>query len=162
MSTQTNKTEYMSANGVPVAVATTQADHAKSMVFPIGEENVAFVQYFVGNSYLAPVETKALGIYNVTFEPKCRNHWHIHQATKGGGQILIGVAGRGFYQTWGEEPKEILPGTVITIPAGVKHWHGADADHWFSHLAIEVPGEDTSTEWLEPVSDEQYFGVVTK
>lgn len=162
MSTDTKKATYTSANGVPVTVATTKEDHAKSMPFPVGEENVAFAQYFVGHSYLAPVETEALGIYNVTFEPKCRNDWHIHHASKGGGQILIGVGGRGFYQAWGEEPQEILPGTVITIPAGVKHWHGADANHWFSHLAIEVPGEDAHVEWLEPVSDEQYLPVANK
>jgi len=162
MAMNTNKKEYTNINGLPITVATTKGEHAKSMIFPIGEENVAFAQYFVGTSYLAPIETKSLGIYNVTFEPKCRNDWHIHHGDKGGGQILIGVGGRGFYQAWGEEPQEILPGTVITIPAGVKHWHGADGEHWFSHLAIEVPGEATSTEWLEPVSDEQYLAVVKK
>ena len=92
-------------------------------------------------------------IANVTFEPGCRNNWHIHHADQGGGQILIGVAGRGFYQEWSKEPVEILPGDVINIPTGVKHWHGAAPDSWFSHLAVEVPGVNTSNEWLEPVKD---------
>ena len=95
-------------------------------------------------------------MFNVTFEPGCRNNWHIHHASSGGGQMLIGVGGRGWYQEWGKEAVPILPGTVINIPAGVKHWHGAAADSWFSHLAIEVKGEETSNEWLEPVSDEDY------
>ena len=97
-----------------------------------------------------------VGIYNVTFEPGCRNNWHIHHAKNGGGQILVCVAGHGYYQEWGKEPVELRPGDAINIPAGVKHWHGAAPDSWFSHLAIEVPGENNSTEWLEPVGDEEY------
>ena len=97
-----------------------------------------------------------MGIFNVTFEPGCRNNWHIHHAEKGGGQILVCVAGRGFYQEWGKEPICMTAGDVVNIPAGVKHWHGAAQDSWFSHLAVEVPGENTHTEWCEAVSDEDY------
>ena len=128
----------------------------KTILFPIGEPNDGFAQYFTGQSYLAPVSTNQVGIFNVTFEPKCRNNWHIHHADKGGGQILICVGGRGYYQEWGKDAIEMLPGDCINIPAGVKHWHGAAPDSWFSHLAIEVPGENGSNEWLEAVSDEEY------
>lgn len=130
--------------------------HAAEMVFPVGAPNDAFAQYFSGQSYLAPVSKEQVGIFNVTFEPACRNNWHIHHAKSGGGQILICVAGRGYYQEWGKEAIEMKPGDVINIPAGVKHWHGAAPDSWFSHLAVEVPGEEGSNEWLEPVSDEEY------
>ena len=95
-------------------------------------------------------------MYNVTFEPGCRNNWHIHHADQGGGQILVCVAGRGWYQEWGQEARELYPGDVVNIPMGVKHWHGAAADSWFSHLALEVPGENGSNEWLEAVSDAEY------
>lgn len=127
--------------------------HAHSMIFPIGQPNDAFAQYFSGESFLAPLSTQQVGIFNVTFEPGCRNNWHIHHAENGGGQILIAVSGRGFYQEWGKEPQELLPGDVVNIPTGVKHWHGAAPDSWFSHLAIEVPGEKIRNEWLEPVLD---------
>lgn len=130
--------------------------HAESMVFPIGQENVAFEKYFIGKSYLAPLSTEQVGIYNVTFEPKCRNNWHIHTADKGGGQILVCVAGKGIYQEWGKEARILLPGDVVNIAAGVKHWHGAASDEWFSHLAIEVPAENGKTIWLEKVGDEEY------
>ena len=133
-----------------------KAAFQREMIFPIGEPNTAYAQYFIGNSYLAPVSSEQVPIANVTFEPRCRNNWHIHKATKGGGQMLIGVAGRGWYQEEGKPAIEILPGTVIHIPANVKHWHGAAADSWFAHLAFEVPGEKTSNEWLEPVTDEEY------
>lgn len=133
-----------------------KAAFQREMIFPIGEPNTAYAKYFIGNSYLAPVSREQVAISNVTFEPRCRNNWHIHRATKGGGQMLIGVAGRGWYQEEGKAPVEILPGTVIHIPANVKHWHGAAADSWFAHLAFEVPGEKTSNEWLEPVTDEEY------
>ena len=133
-----------------------KAAFQREMIFPIGEPNTAYARYFIGNSYLAPVSREQVAISNVTFEPRCRNNWHIHRATKGGGQMLIGVAGRGWYQEEGKAPVEILPGTVIHIPANVKHWHGAAADSWFAHLAFEVPGEKTSNEWLEPVTDEEY------
>lgn len=129
---------------------------ARSMNFPIGEPNTAYAKYFVGNSYLAPVSTEQIPFSNVTFEPGCRNNWHIHKAKKGGGQMLVGVAGRGWYQEEGKEPVEILPGTVINIPSNVKHWHGAAKDSWFAHLAFSVPGEDSENVWLEPVSDKEY------
>lgn len=136
--------------------ASPKDQYAKTIIFPIGEENKAYEKYFIGKSYLAPISTKQVKIYNVTFEPKCRNNWHIHKAKSGGGQMLIGVGGRGYYQEWGKEPVEIQEGTVINIPANIKHWHGAAPDSWFSHLAIEIDGEETSNEWLEPVSDETY------
>ena len=135
------------------AAETGREAHQREMIFPIGTPNDAYAQYFSGQSYLAPISSSQVSIANVTFEPGCRNNWHIHHADQGGGQILIGVAGRGFYQEWGKEPVEILPGDVINIPTGVKHWHGAAPDSWFSHLAVEVPGVNTSNEWLEPVKD---------
>ena len=135
-----------------------KAAHSANMPFPIGEPNDAYAQYFVGQSFLAPVSTDQVGVFNVTFEPGCRNNWHIHHADEGGGQVLVCVAGRGFYQAWGEKPIEMLPGDCVNIPAGVKHWHGAAPDSWFSHLAIEVPGVNGSNEWLEPVDDVQYSG----
>ena len=128
----------------------------QEMIFPIGEPNTEYARYFKGNSYLAKISDEQVAIVNVTFEPGCRNNWHIHQATRGGGQMLIGVAGRGWYQEWGKPAQEILPGTVIHIPAGVKHWHGAADDSWFADLAFEIEGENASNEWLEPVSDEEY------
>lgn len=130
--------------------------HQNSMVFPIGAPNDGFAQYFSGQSYLAPVSTEQVKIFNVTFEPGCRNNWHIHHAKSGGGQILVCVAGRGYYQEEGKEAIEMKPGDCINIPAEVKHWHGAAPDSWFSHLAIEVPGEENSNEWCETVSDEEY------
>lgn len=137
--------------------ATTEKERfQQEMIFPIGEPNTAFAKYFIGNSYLARISTEQVPFSNVTFEPRCRNNWHIHHASKGGGQLLVGVAGRGWYQEEGKPAQEILPGTVIHIPANVKHWHGAAADSWFAHLAFEVPGEKASTEWLEPVTDEEY------
>ena len=130
--------------------------YAQTVMFPIGEPNNAYAKYFIGQSYLAPVSTSQVKIYNVTFEPKCRNNWHIHRAKSGGGQMLIAVGGRGYYQEWGKEPIEMKPGDVINIPANVKHWHGAAPDSWFSHLAVEIDGVETSNEWLEPVTDEEY------
>ena len=128
-------------------------------VFGTGELNSAYAPYFVGNSYLNPVasaEQAGVALINVSFEPGCRNNWHIHHATKGGGQVLICTAGEGWYQEWGKEPVELRPGVVICIPPETKHWHGAKRDSWFSHLTYEIPGEGTSNEWLEPVSDEDY------
>ncbi len=133
-----------------------KAVHAAEMVFPIGKPNDGFAQYFIGQSYLAPLSTSQVGIFNVTFEPGCRNNWHIHHADKGGGQILVCVAGRGYYQEEGKEAQELRPGDVVNIPVGVKHWHGAAKDSWFSHLAVEVPGENSSNEWLEAVDDGTY------
>ena len=127
------------------------------LLFPIGSPNDAYAQYFVGQSYLAPLSTDQIPVFNVTFEPGCRNNWHIHHASQGGGQMLICVGGRGFYQEEGKEAIELTPGMVINIPANVKHWHGAASDSWFSHLALEVPGADYGTEWCEPVADEEYM-----
>ena len=143
-------------NDEPAVEDDGMAAHAASMVFPIGAPNDGYAQYFSGRSFLAPVSTDQVGIFNVTFEPGCRNNWHIHHADKGGGQILVCVAGRGYYQEWGKDAIEMKPGDCVNIPEGVKHWHGAAPDSWFSHLAIEVPGENGSSEWLEPVSDEDY------
>lgn len=126
---------------------------AASLLFPVGERNAAYEQYFSGRSYLACISKEQVGIYNVTFEPGCKNNWHIHHADRGGGQILICVGGRGFYQEWGKSPLALQPGDCVNIPCGVKHWHGAADDSWFSHLAVEVPGENPSTEWLEAVRD---------
>ena len=136
---------------------TTEKDkYQNTIFFPIGAPNDGFAKYFVGQSYLAPVSTEQIPIFNVTFEPGCRNNWHIHRAKNGGGQMLICVGGRGYYQEWGKEAVEMIPGTVINIPADVKHWHGAAPDSWFSHLAVEIPGEAASSEWCEPVSDKDY------
>jgi quercetin dioxygenase-like cupin family protein len=126
-----------------------------TIFFPVGEPN-PYGQFFDGQSYLAPVSTEQVPVFNVTFEPGCRNHYHIHHAKSGGGQMLICVGGRGYYQEEGKEPVEMTPGKVVNIPANVKHWHGAAPDSWFAHLAIEVDGEETSTEWLEPVPEEEY------
>lgn len=128
-------------------------------MFGMGEPNTAFAQYFIGNSYLKPLTNPAesnLFIANVTFEPGCRNNWHIHKAEKGGGQILICVEGEGWYQEYGKKARSLKEGDVVSIPPNVKHWHGAKADSWFSHIAIEVPGENTSNEWCEQVDDEEY------
>lgn len=131
-------------------------EYQKTIFFPIGNPNDAYAKYFIGRSYLAPVADAPFPIFNVTFEPGCRNNWHIHHADKGGGQMLICVGGKGWYQEWGKKPVLMTPGTVIEIPANAKHWHGAAADSWFSHLAFEIPGENTSNEWLEPITDEEY------
>ena len=126
--------------------------------FGLGEPNTAYSMYFIGNSYLKPLTNpkETVFIANVTFEPSCRNNWHIHHAKSGGGQILICVDGEGWYQEEGKPAQSLKPGDIITIPANVKHWHGAKANNWFSHLAVEVPGEDTKNEWCEPVGDEEY------
>ena len=133
-------------------------DFEKQNVFGTGQANTAYAKYFIGDSFLNPLTDPKCGLFlaNVTFEPGCRNNWHIHHAKSGGGQILVCVAGRGYYQVEGKEAVEMKPGDCINIPAEVKHWHGAAPDEWFSHLAIEVPGENSSNEWLEPVSDEEY------
>ncbi len=128
-------------------------------LFGQGEPNTAYAKYFVGESFLNPLvdpKISSLFLANVTFEPGCRNNWHIHHSAKNGGQVLVCIAGSGWYQEEGKEAVDLQPGTVIVIPSNVKHWHGAKAESWFSHIAIEVPGDDTSTEWCEPVSDEDY------
>lgn len=131
----------------------------KANKFGTGNPNDAFAKYFVGNSFLNPLtnpKDTAVFLANVTFEPGCRNNWHIHHAKTGGGQLLICTAGEGWYQEEGKDAVELKEGTVITIPPEVKHWHGAKKDSWFSHIAVEVPGEATSNEWCEEVSDEEY------
>lgn len=135
-----------------------KAEFEVQNVFGIGAPNDAYAQYFVGQSFLNPLTEPNCGMFlaNVTFEPGCRNNWHIHHAAKGGGQILICTAGEGWYQEEGKKAVSLVPGVVITVPPEVKHWHGAKKDSWFSHIAIEVPGEQTSNEWCDPVSDEQY------
>ena len=130
--------------------------------FGLGKSNDAYAQYFSGKSYLnllTDTEKVKLSAYNVTFEPGCRNNWHIHHAKSGGGQILICVDGEGWFQEEGKPARSLKPGDVISIPANVKHWHGAKKDSWFSHIAIEVPGEETSNEWCEPVSDDDYLAL---
>lgn len=131
-------------------------------IFPIGEPNDAYAQFFIGQSYLNMLTTTGLPIANVTFEPGCRNNWHIHHADKGGGQILLCTSGHGWYQEWGQPAKALEPGSVVNIPVGVKHWHGAAKDSWFAHIAIEVPGENNRNEWLEPINDEEYLRVAEK
>ena len=125
----------------------------EKMVFPKGEPNTAYAQYFIGNSYLAPLLKEGIPMSNVTFEPRCRNNWHIHHR---GGQILICVAGEGWYQEWGKPAQKLHPGDVVNIPAEVKHWHGATADSWFQHIAMSVPADGATSEWLEPVTDGEY------
>ena len=125
-------------------------------VFDAGEPNDAYAQYFTGQSYLGIISTDQVFVGNVTFEPGCRNNWHIHHADEGGGQILLCTAGIGYYQEWGKPVQILQAGDVVNIPAGVKHWHGATPDSWFAHLAIEVPGVNPTNEWLEPVTDEEY------
>lgn len=132
-------------------------------LFGTGAFNNAFAQYFTGKSFLNPLtkpDASAVFLANVTFEPGCRNNWHIHRAKSGGGQILICTAGEGWYQEDGKKAVGLTPGTVITIPANVKHWHGAKADSCFSHIAVEVPGEETANEWLESVDDAQYQNLI--
>ena len=137
----------------------TREEFEKVDTYGIGAPNDGFAQYFIGESFLKPLTNFTAGefpLFNVTFSPGCRNNWHIHHADKGGGQTLICHAGEGWYQEEGKEAVELLPGTVIVIPANTRHWHGAKKDSWFSHISIEVPGENTSNEWCEPVTDEEY------
>ncbi len=124
----------------------------------MGKPNVEYAKYFVGKLYLNPLTDPKQTVFmaNVTFEPKCRNNWHIHKAEQGGGQIILCSDGQGWYQEWGQPARKLSAGDVVHIPAGVKHWHGATKDSWFSHIAVECPGVNTSTEWLEPVTEEQY------
>ena len=158
---------YLSEQGL------SQTDHAADASagdWPKGNPNDAYAQYFSGNSYLATLQPKNLSegeqtaqrFFNVTFEPGCRNNWHIHHAQSGGGQILICVAGRGFYQEAGKPAQALHPGDVVNIPVGVKHWHGAAPDSWFSHLAVEVPGTETANEWLEAVNGAEYAKATTE
>ena len=142
---------------------TNREEFEKQNVFGTGTANTAYAQYFIGDSFLNPLtdpNKTAVFLANVTFEPGCRNNWHIHHAKTGGGQILICVSGRGYYQEWGKKAQELFPGDVINIPAGVKHWHGAAPHSWFSHLAIEVSGEETANEWLAPVDETDYTNAI--
>lgn len=136
----------------------TREEFEKENIFGLGNPNEGFAQYFTGNSYLNPLThpQKTVFLANVTFEPGCRNNWHIHHAASGGGQLLICTAGEGWYQEENKEPVSLTAGMVVTIPPEVKHWHGAKKDSWFSHIAVEVPGENISNEWCEPVTDEEY------
>lgn len=132
----------------------------KANMFQLGQPNVDYAQYFIGQSFLNPLAKtadQALSLSNVTFEPGCRNNWHIHHSKSGGGQILICTAGEGWYQEFGKAPVSLQEGSVVVIPPEVKHWHGAKKDSWFSHIAIEVPGEENSNEWLEEVDDDAYL-----
>ena len=134
----------------------TTIEGLKRSYLPFGEENTRFAEYFSGKSYLGVLTTEQVPAFTVSFEAGCRNNWHIHHAASGGGQVLIVTGGRGWYQAWGEPARELRPGDVVNIPAGLKHWHGAAADTAFQHIALEVPGESSSTEWCEPVSDADY------
>ena len=155
--TMTNVQRIMAQEKIAETVGDGKAAFQREMIFPIGEPNTAYAKYFIGNSYLAPISKEQIPFNNVTFEPGCRNNWHIHHAKSGGGQILVCVAGRGYYQEWGKPAQELRPGDVVNIPVDVKHWHGAAPDSWFSHLAVEVPGDETSNEWLEAVDNTVYF-----
>ena len=130
----------------------------KGNIFGLGKFNDAYAKYFTGNSYLNSLTNpnETIFLANVTFEPSCRNNWHIHKSSSGGGQVLICICGEGWYQEEGKDAQELKPGMVITVPANVKHWHGAKKDSWFSHIAVEVPGENTENIWCEPVTDEEY------
>ena len=143
VATMTNIQGIMAQEKITETVADGKDAFQREMIFPIGEPNTAYAKYFIGNSYLAPISKEQIPFNNVTFEPGCRN-------------MLVCVAGKGWYQEEGKPAVQMLPGDVIHIPANVKHWHGAAADSWFAHLAFEVPGENTSNEWLEPVTDEEY------
>ena len=138
---------------------TDEQQFAQANTFGKGQPNDAYARYFTGHSFLNPL-TKAgecpIAMSNVTFEPGCRNNWHIHHARRGGGQMLVCTAGEGWYQEAGKAAQSLAPGAVVYIPAGVKHWHGAKKDSWFAHIAFDVPGEGASNEWLEPVTDEEY------
>ena len=129
-------------------------------VFPIGGENTQYAQFFDGTSYLNMLSLEQVVVGNVSFKPGCRNHWHIHHAKKGGGQMLLVTAGRGWYQEWGKPAQALKAGDIVHIPAEVKHWHGAAKDSAFQHLAIEVPGEGTSNEWCEPVDAAAYEALI--
>lgn len=143
-------------NDTGTIVLTQKDKYAQTVMFPIGEPNNAYAKYFIGQSYISPISKTQVKMFNVTFEPKCRNNWHIHHAKTSGGQMLIAIGGRGYYQEWGKEPIEMKPGDVINIPANVKHWHGAAPDSWFSHIAVEIEGVETTNEWLEAVEDSEY------
>ena len=146
----------------PTPVLGEKDRYQNEIFFPIGESNDAYAQYFSGKNYVSLLSLGLVPTFNVTFEPGCRNNWHIHRASSGGGQMLICVGGRGWYQEEGEDAVPMTPGTIINIPANVRHWHGAAADSWFSHLALEIPGEGAFTEWCEAVPEAQYRALTGK
>ena len=129
---------------------------------PVGEPNTAYAKYFIGNSYLHKLTLDQVPAFGVTFEPGCRNNWHIHHAKTGGGQMLVVTAGEGFYQEWGKPARRLNKGDTVNIPANVKHWHGAAPNSWFQHIALEVPGTEQSNEWCEPVDDTAYADATTR
>lgn len=141
-----------------------KSEFERNNPFGTGAANTAYAKYFIGNSFLNPLTDPHSGLFaaNVTFEPGCRNNWHIHHAARGGGQLLLCTAGEGWYQEEGKEAVSLHEGSVIRIPANVKHWHGAKKDSWFSHIAVEVPGEECRNEWCEPVSDAEYAALAEK
>ncbi len=120
--------------------------------FPAGAPNTVCARYFTGKSRLGAISTSQVPLFVASFKPGCRGGWHVQGASRGGGKLLA-AAGRGRCQVWGEEPVELHPGDAVHIPANARHWHGAAPDTGFQHLALEVPGEDAGTAWLEPVSD---------
>lgn len=157
---QGEKTMSTNQNGntKELSLESVNAKSGHGGAFGLGLPNDAYARYFEGQSYLNPLTPSdcPLALANVTFEPGCSNNWHIHHAVSGGGQLLICVDGTGWYQEWGQPARKLKPGDIVVIPANVKHWHGASRESWFSHLACEIPGTDTSTEWCEPVSDKEY------
>ena len=132
---------------------TMTATQTPAPLFGLGTENTAYVKYFVGNSWLNMLTTEGVVSANVTFEPACRNNWHIHHK---GGQIFFVTDGRGWYREWGKPARALKPGDVVYIAPEVKHWHGAAKDSWFAHIALELPADGKSTEWCEVVSDAEY------
>lgn len=141
---------------------TDKQEFEKTNVFGTGTFNAAYAPYFIGNSYLNPLasaDEAGVGLTNVTFEPGCRNNWHVHTADNGGGQVLICTAGEGWYQEWGKPARRLAPGDVVSIQPEVKHWHGATKDSWFQHIALAVPAQGATNEWLEPVEDKDYLAL---
>jgi len=133
-----------------------QNERDEDALFGRGDPNVNYAKFFTGSSYLKVLNIDGVSVFNVTFEPSCRNHWHIH---RGGGQILLCTDGEGWYQERGKAARKLTPGDVVHIGPGIEHWHGATADRWFTHLALEVPHADSTTVWLEPVDDDEYSSV---
>jgi 4-carboxymuconolactone decarboxylase len=154
MTTNRNAAENQTGNNI-VEINVAEFEQ----IFPLGDKNDAFAQHFIGQSYVKPLITEVVSIFNVTFEPSCRNNWHIHRKS---GQILLCTAGFGWYQEEGKPAQALKPGDVVNIPEGVKHWHGARKDSWFSHLALSVPVKDAATDWMEPVGDEIYLKLETQ
>ncbi len=140
-------------------IIATKEEMIDKLDFPFGSVNQALSSCFTGKSYIAVVNEGPPKVSNVIFEPGCRNNWHIHHADEGGGQLLICLAGVGWYQEWGKPAQRLVPGKIVNIPAGVKHWHGAAKNSWFSHLAMGIPGLNCRYEWCEKVDDEDYLAL---